>query len=37
VAADGGGIPMLDRQIPRGVPFENFCYYLEKKEQLLKI
>ncbi len=35
VVQDGGYVPMLDHQIPSGIPFEDFCYYMEKKRQLL--
>jgi uroporphyrinogen decarboxylase len=35
VVAGGGYIPMLDHQIPPGIPFEDFCYYMEQKRMLL--
>ena len=35
VAQDGGYIPKVDHQIPRGIPFDDFCYYMERKKQLL--
>jgi uroporphyrinogen decarboxylase len=37
VVQDGGYIPHLDHQIPCGVTFENFCYYVEQKRKLLGI
>jgi len=35
VVQDGGYIPHLDHQIPAGVTFESFCYYMERKKELL--
>ncbi|MBD3242270.1 MAG: hypothetical protein GF331_16880 [Chitinivibrionales bacterium] len=35
VVQEGGYIPMLDHQIPVGVSFDNFSYYIEQKEKLL--
>ncbi len=35
VVQDGGYIPMLDHHVPEGVTFDNFCYYIEKKKELL--
>ncbi|MGD2174477.1 MAG: uroporphyrinogen decarboxylase family protein [Candidatus Brocadiaceae bacterium] len=37
VVRDGGYIPQLDHQIPAGVRFEDFCYYMERKRELLGI
>lgn len=36
VVADGGYIPHLDHQID-GVLFEDYCYYMEKKKELLGV
>lgn len=35
VVQDGGYIPSLDHQIPNGVSFENYCYYMDQKKKLL--
>jgi uroporphyrinogen decarboxylase-like protein len=35
VVADGGYIPSGDHQVPNGVRFDDYCYYMEKKRQLL--
>jgi uroporphyrinogen decarboxylase len=35
VVQDGGYIPKLDHQIPRGIRFDDFCYYMERKKQML--
>ncbi len=37
VVQDGGYIPQLDHQIPNGVTFDDLCYYMEKKTDLLGI
>jgi uroporphyrinogen decarboxylase len=35
VVQGGGYIPMLDHGVPPGIPFENYCYYMERKRELL--
>ncbi len=35
VVQGGGYIPFLDHQIPNGVTFDNYCYYMEGKKKLL--
>jgi hypothetical protein len=37
VVQDGGYIPQLDHQTPNGVTFESFCYYMERKKELLGV
>jgi len=32
----GGYIPTLDHAVPEDVPYENYCYYLEKKREMLR-
>ncbi len=32
---DGGYIPTVDHRVPPDVSFENYCYYLEKKKEIL--
>ena len=34
---DGGYIPTVDHRVPPDVSFENYCYYLEKKQDILKL
>ena len=34
---DGGYIPTVDHRVPPDVSFENYCYYLEKKKEILKL
>lgn len=36
VVQDGGYIPHLDHMLPHA-PFENYCYYMERKKQMLGI
>jgi hypothetical protein len=31
---DGGFIPHLDHHLPP-TPFENYCYYMERKKEML--
>ncbi len=35
VVQDGGYIPHLDHMMPETVTFETYCYYLEKKREML--
>ncbi len=35
VVEDGGYMPQLDHQIPVGVTFQDFSYYMERKKELL--
>jgi len=37
VVRDGGYIPQLDHQVPYGVTFDDFCYYMEQKKKLLGV
>jgi uroporphyrinogen decarboxylase len=32
----GGYIPCVDHRVPPDVSFENYCYYVEKKQDILK-
>ena len=34
---NGGYIPTVDHRVPPDVSFENYCYYQEKKKEILKI
>ena len=36
VVEEGGYIPTVDHTVPPDVSFENFCYYMELKQKLLK-
>ena len=31
----GGYIPTVDHRVPADVSFENYCYYVEKKKEIL--
>jgi uroporphyrinogen decarboxylase len=33
---DGGFIPTVDHLVPPDVPLENFNYYMERKQRLLR-
>ena len=33
----GGYIPCVDHRVPPDVSFENYCYYVEKKKDILKV
>lgn len=37
VAEDGGYMPMIDHSVPPGVSFENFCRYMELKQEILGV
>ena len=37
LALEGGYIPTIDHSIPHDVPYANFCYYWQRKKELLGI
>jgi len=37
VALEGGYIPTIDHSLPPDIPYENFCYFWERKKELLGI
>jgi len=37
VVEDGGYMPMIDHSIPEGIPFEDFCAYMELKHEILGV
>lgn len=37
VALEGGYIPTIDHSLPPDIPYENFCYFWERKKALLGV